>query len=1049
MGKSLIALQRDAAITTESKTRSTVVRQYGTVFRPLFVDRDQEPLIDLSESTPENFFSDFVKYRADPRSKNAITWNMPFLRTLPQQAALRSVDNFMPASRVRGCLNVTDGSNVDDLVDRTCHGYYCHRHIKAFFTYEEEFDYIRNGTDIYPRRLEPPKLQLPMDMPRTEGDKERSSVPLGWRTFAVLALYPTASGVADPSILWSGYRLEDGDPMGRLASGLYKGNFGLLKFTGRDAVLPDNTLMRSKHPIEQGERFRGRKGDMSYLGPEAPRQHETISESLYEKRFSSDGVWPKKHFECVLSSMTALQALWARLSTTMLRSTAKVHRLYKLRVRKNFKHEVFSARRKPDFTGDPEEKKDEPVETSVGVVYFMSAPSLHHAVEFVCSDPMARCNFYERLMLFEADDALKDKVFETREPDRESPRQYLVLGSYDGSKTPELLRDKMMRFIVRSNCVNTHVMLHSPRKDSMVDFRMPLQQFLPITSNQTTRLLGKVPSLMDACRNRNSSLPIADLTIINQFDSDDAFDWARRSPYTRAGCYDSLFVAKAHEIGFYGRNCKYIAPLPMGEASAPLRQEYALIERDPVDVLRKRMSDGLSHVVVLPKVLPRSSGLYQSMSSAKESIFGQESSGTVDSADSRINTESNEKHAESPTDWWPERLLITLRRTVSDSFKSCNISSRYCMSSKRKSTKQKYLGKMPLQFNNELCVEPSLDSIGKVKCGVKSVDMRHPSSMTALQARMLRHGHKVLHVDYELGEPTISGDVQMFPNFLLSPNAIRRLLAENAPIELDRPFYADLLKEYVYISLPAGDFFEFLPGYNNRRFNAMSEGDEHNTGVSAEDMNRLPKNKPLAIGGVWMKKSDCYLLYKSEEERCLLVGKAPHRKDRREPLNADMLKRTLIRNEMYLDYVRKGAFLTWPDLSNAYSYRDKKLITHLSPEEQLRTVWTVPPLNQPNVRYRLCDQLPAARFYNKDNDYSPDDPRYLMSHYPDEVYNMTLEFLEKVDRGEARVEDDPVKALVEAEYILPTQHKDSASTWEEPDVDLLKINEQVPIRDTV
>eukprot|EP00371_Babesia_bovis_P003051 XP_001611698.1 hypothetical protein [Babesia bovis T2Bo] len=1016
-------------LTVTSSTQHEVIKQYGVVFSPAVIDPGATPLVNLEESTPEGFYDDLETYLNDPRSKNALHWSQHFKRTNSQRAALNALTDFMPASKVRQCLNVTDGSNVDDLVDPTYQGYYNRRNIKAFFRYEPEFAYKRVDGEIKPRKLEMPKLQMPDDMPITEAEHERPSVPLGWRIFAVLGLYHTAKGVSDPSVLWSGFPLTDGNPMGRLASGLYNSPLGLRVASGMDAVKPDNTLLHSRHPIEQGELFRGRKGDMSEIYPDGIRQHERISKDVYKYRFSEDGVWPRKHFESVLSSMTISQALWARLSTTMLRSTGKIHRLYKLRVRKNFKQEVFKARRRNSIVDNSDSVSDVPVETSVGILYFLSAPTLHHAVDLVCSDPMARCNFYEQLLLFEADDALKYRIFENREPDKDSPYQYMVLGNYDDIDDHTLLDDKMMRFLVRSNCVNTHVRLHAPRKDSMVDLGMPLQQFLPLTTEQRDRLLDRLDSIRDACNTVNGSSPIGDLSIINQFDTDDALDWARRCPYTRAGCYKSLFVAKAYEIGFYGRNCDYIAPLPMPKSMVPLRQEYAVVDRDPVNILKTRMSNGEGHYIALPKVIPRDSFLYHELSS--ENGLGMAQSAANVKPDHPVVSSPDSTDLKNDSSW-PNRLYITIRRTVADSYKSCNISSRYVSTIRHQLPKQVHLGPVPFTRDGRLAVD------------VDSCHLRSPKS------RRLRSVSRdeVLYVSDIDSSNYRKGYAQMLGNVLLSRCAIHKLLNEDAPTELDMPFYADILKDYIYISLPPGDFFENLPAHDNKRFNAMSEENETVSPTTAEDMNMLPENRPRAYAGFWMRKSDCYLLYKDDRERSLLLGIPPSRLSHRRELGPDMIMRALIRNEIVLDYVRKGAALSWPDLSNAYSTRGERIVSHLTPTEAMKTMWTVPPLNTPNKRYTRECEIPAGRFYEKGIEYPEGDPRNLMSNHPREVYKMTLEHLQKVDRGEARPEDDPVKLLVEADYIPPPQGKVILTTWEEPDVNLYNLRKSDKKKET-
>ncbi|EAN32668.2 hypothetical protein TpMuguga_02g00384 [Theileria parva strain Muguga] len=347
---------------------------------------------------------------------------------ISQMAALRCVKDLMPPSSLPDCFQITDDTKLDDIISTKLGPYYNTLSYDMFFKYQKGFYLDIDEGEVVKSEIKPLKVERPENAPELECDKPVPSVPMGWRTFVVLGLFDPPDGKDDPSAYWCSTPLTDGDPPPRLSSGLFRYGEFFNFLASRDALAPDGTLLCSNDKITPGEHFTGEKGDMSIISSGPPDEHKTINKDKYKYMISEDGVWPRKDYENVVGSLTSLQALWARLSTTMLKSTSKVIKLYKLNTRKLFTHEIFTISNKLDVREYYKNLKKSPVEYNVGVLYFMTAPTLHHAMDFACSDPVARSNFYKNLFIFEAEDGLRDKLTSKKETDINNPREYIILG---------------------------------------------------------------------------------------------------------------------------------------------------------------------------------------------------------------------------------------------------------------------------------------------------------------------------------------------------------------------------------------------------------------------------------------------------------------------------------------------------------------------------------------------------------------------------------------------------------------------------------------------
>ncbi|KAK2196642.1 hypothetical protein BdWA1_001891 [Babesia duncani] len=932
----------------------------------------------------ENIFEHY-EYMADENRHDMLNWRHPMPGTFPQLAALSLLSSFMPKSKIRDCLKVADESNIDNIVDDTCHGYYSKRNRQSFFRFQVGFDHKRDGTKVVPKELKPPSLKLPEPLPNVEGKTDLPSLPLGWRVFAVLGIFPDIDVNVDESRIWSANTSQDGSPPNRLASGLFKYGPKFDFINNRDAIKSDGTLLYSEDPIQAGELYEGLKGSMSMMKLYEPKEHRHINPLKLKQRFSDNNTWPRKYFENAIGELALSQALWAKLSTTLLRSTSKVLRLYRLRILQNVKDEIFENKR-PQFNDEQELHESEAVEASIGVFYYIGAPTLHHALEFIQSDPMARCNMYSKLLMFEASNALRDNIFGGKNPDDKNPRQYLVFGQYGKDcDYSTKLQDRVLRFVLRSNCVYTYARLHSPRKDDHIDMKLPVQQLLPITDDQRAKLLKKDFRIWDACSRPNSSSPVADLFVINQHDYDDAVEWINRCPYTRSGCYDSIFLAIANEVGFYGRNCKYVAPLPMQMAMVPMKQEYIVVDCDPLNTLLGRMKQLSPNIIALPA---RCKDLDLSMDSM---FIGKEPK------------EIDELKDKS----WDGRLYINLRKSVSRMYTAAKLSRMQSLKIKPKHLTETL---KPIPYSKQIRL--SLDTNGK-----NPIEATRSLVPSTSQLKPL-------------------ADFQMIKPICISEDTLVDLLNQNAPIELDRPFYAQLLGEYVYFSLPSGQYFEHIPEHSNKAWNFATPC-EMNPSTSAEELNTQPEYRPIALSGFWLKKKHCFLLYKNTMFNYVLLAQGSQQAVK--SFSMEKLKRALIRKEIMVDVLAKGAGLVWPDLSFPYSKTGNVLYSHLTPEQKLKTVWTLYPLNKQNMKYSCKDQIPSSRFYEKDVSFEDDDPRTLMALNPAELYKMQLEFMKDYDYGRVSIDDDPVEIMVQADdYTRLMPFRDVVTSWEEPDVNMLE-----------
>lgn len=379
-----------------------------------------------------------------------------------------------------------------------------------------------------------------------------------------------------------------GLPQGRLASGLFCAGEGTKFLHTREVIDEHGHLIHSELPIEVDERFTGACGelpgvDYNYCPP-------AFSNPNVANRFSEfESCWPRKSLETMISTLSPSQIAWARLSTTLVNATAKMLRLYRI--------QLETPECQSSSTNDYDTSGEKVVKSiSVGVLYTLCAPTYHHALQFVSTDPFARSRLYSQMHLFEFIDHTNSHFLLGKQLTDQAFRQYLIFAR----KVPvslnkgglQSLRDSTMRFLVRSNCVQINYELHRPFLDKLSDLNKHFIQLLPITNEQKALLsqTDHVPSHI----NKKDGLvdqidkDAGEMYMINGMDIKEAYEWANRLPTCRAGLYDSLFVSRVDEIGFYPQNAVLSAPVPTPPTLIPMAPEYVRVSVDPISQFIQR-----------------------------------------------------------------------------------------------------------------------------------------------------------------------------------------------------------------------------------------------------------------------------------------------------------------------------------------------------------------------------------------------------------------------------------------------------------------------------
>ncbi|CEM18694.1 unnamed protein product [Vitrella brassicaformis CCMP3155] len=176
----------------------------------------------------------------------------------------------------------------------------------------------------------------------------------------------------------------------------------------------------------------------------------------------------------------------------------------------------------------------------------IAAPTLKHAKEFAEKNPYFSSGLYRHHEIFEWHDIADEHLMMGAWKGEDT---FLVFGKdsdLTAAKIREQLEEKHHRYLCRCANVVHSGSLKPPRQDSQEELDRPVKQIVPlIWQLKGPNPVGAMP---------NNETPVGEMSIITCDSLEQAKDYARRDPFTRAGLYKNLFVAQVVHLDITGRH---------------------------------------------------------------------------------------------------------------------------------------------------------------------------------------------------------------------------------------------------------------------------------------------------------------------------------------------------------------------------------------------------------------------------------------------------------------------------------------------------------------
>ncbi|PFH38210.1 hypothetical protein BESB_005510 [Besnoitia besnoiti] len=232
-------------------------------------------------------------------------------------------------------------------------------------------------------------------------------------------------------------------------------------------------------------------------------------------------------------------------------------------------------------------------------------------------------------------------------------------------------------------------------------------------------------------------------------------------------------------------------------------------------------------------------------------------------------------------------------------------------------------------------------------------------------------------------------------------------VTEDAAHDLDSPFYCEYLKDWAFLHLPEGQYF-------SEPFHVTGQDETGDIPdppmLTALAANRVDGQQRDYRPGVWLYKPETKILYNDTETGALLIGSGydgTYAWDR--PVSNTTMTRAMILMEMAAEHVRKGHF-TWTDDHWSYTSKRPNLETHMSPEEEARMKWGLEDFDLDPDDVNPGDHIPSGMEYLDSQLLKGRPPEYQkLVEDPDVAHNVHQDWLRRVDRGEATLNEDPFR----------------------------------------
>ncbi|CAD2105362.1 conserved Plasmodium protein, unknown function [Plasmodium vinckei brucechwatti] len=748
------------------------------------------------------------------------------------------------------------------------------------------------------------------------------------------------------------------------------GNHNIRRNSNNTGTMTNFRKMYESNKIENLER-NIREEDLQY--PSVPVNWKVYVCLFFDKKYNYENAEEQKiynKFNINIRHKYALEFLaWVRLSTRIYQNTSKMLMLFNL-------------------------KKNDNV---YGNLLFFTSLNLHYAKMFMKSNPYIKLGLCEELYLYSYEHN-NDHFLIGNFPNLFLQKNYLLVKFFNQDKLKDIneLYEKHMRFYITSSMIFKLGTLKKVPKDNLKDLFLSTYQYLPMTDKQTKNILNKFHEeykIFDKCKSveidknnfaikdvkyeeshlnekgdsndndtsddasfeKFGSNCLAELSIINCKDEKEAREFLEKDPYTRCCFFDSIFLSEVREVAPHLQYSEGYMPKPQSYLNYKYKIDTKLNPSESLEdkpeflenrsLLEKPLKD---HEKVDFDILDTFIKLKYTN---KDILYSKEKSDEATQIDKGSNRNKN-----------------TLRYNIDE----------------QRGDKKRYKIKI-VDYSNEY-----IDYICNVERNKILYTKKKDKNEQNLKNKY-SNIYDILNSDKKDININKKNDI---------------ILIDNTLQFFDHIFFKDYLSDFVYISLPPGEFIEdayAIKDEKNYDFTIF------NTSLATQDdflkrQNYLPK----FLKGIWLKKENSKILFYDKQNNALLFGTGIDKTfSWNKKVEPRIMKRALINMEIAIEKLRKGSSVIHDDIT--IHQESERIIKeyadeYTSLENRFTSIY-----NQltDSEGYKDLKPAPGLEYLNPNIwEKTPEEHKKLMMD-PEKVQKIHSDFLKKLELYKVTIDDDP------------------------------------------
>ncbi|SCN63356.1 conserved Plasmodium protein, unknown function [Plasmodium chabaudi chabaudi] len=728
--------------------------------------------------------------------------------------------------------------------------------------------------------------------------------------------------------------------------------------------------MYESNKIENLER-NIREEDLQY--PSVPVNWKVYVCLFFDKKYNYENDEEQKiynKFNINIRHKYALEFLaWVRLSTRIYQNTSKMLMLFNLKKNNN----VY------------------------GNLLFFTSLNLHYAKMFMKSNPYIKLGLCEELYLYSYENN-NDHFLIGNFPNLFIQKNYLLVKFFNQDKLKDIneLYEKHMRFYITSSMIFKLGTLKKVPKDNLKDLFLSTYQYLPMTDKQTKNILNKFHEeykIFDKCKSveidknnfaikdvkyedsqlnekgdskdsdtsddtsfeKFGSNCLAELSIINCKDEEEAREFLEKDPYTRCCFFDSIFLSEVREVAPHVQYSEGYMPKPQSYLNYKYKIDTKL---NPSESLEDK-----------PEFLENRSLLEKPLKDHEKVDF--------DILDTYIKLKYTNKDILCSKERSDEATQIEKEKNSNKNTLRYNIDEQ-------KGNKKRYKIKI-VDYSNEY-----IDYICNVERNKILYTKKKDKNEQNLKNKY-SNLYDILNSDKKDINITKKKDI---------------ILIDNTLQFFDHIFFKDYLSDFVYISLPPGEFIEdayTIKDEKNYDFTIF------NTSLATQDDFLKRQNYlPRFLKGIWLKKENSKILFYDKQNNALLFGTGIDKTfSWNKKVEPRIMKRALINMEIAIEKLRKGSSVIHDDIT--IHQESERIIKeyadeYTSLENRFTSIY-----NQltDSEGYKDLKPAPGLEYLNPNIwEKTPEEHKKLMMD-PEKVQKIHSNFLKKLELYKVTIDDDP------------------------------------------